>query len=273
VRTAVDGEEAFDLFSQYPFELVILETDMPHMDGYEACVQIRTISDVPILMLSSSTHIDDLVMAFNLGADNFMLKPFDVKVLLARIHATLRRCMGNRAYETRQVIRYGPIELNPSTHEVYVHGKETALTASEYRLLKHLMQKPDQPIGKAEILKEVWGYTVHDDTSFVRVTMSRLRGKIEANPNQPQYLQTVHGFGYQFCTVPTETKATVSKSTVSKSTVKKSTVAKPEKVDGRHRVRYTKSAKRTQPAKAKSMPLSANGEHRSYQGEGAMAFA
>ncbi len=213
IVTAVNnGQAALEAFAAEPADIVILDINMPVMDGYTACTELRKRTDVPIIMLTARSRTDDVVMGFGLGADNYMTKPFELKELRARIQAILRR-MRNVADRRRSttVLTYGDITLDKESHLVNIRGQEVNLTPGEYRLLEYLMQNPDRLISKEELLQQVWEYQSNEDMNFVRVTVRRLRSKIEADAAEPLYLKTVHGTGYQFCTTVTRRQSDTNK--------------------------------------------------------------
>lgn len=197
---AASGEEALRLFGNHPFQLVLLDIDMPTLNGYAVCVELRKRSHIPIVFVTAKSRIDDLLRGFELGGDSYITKPFTMQELRARIRALLRRTWVHRAQATAQVITIGKISLNEENQEVIVQGQPVSLTPNEYRLLDYLMRHPDQLITKKEFLTAVWQYEPTDDVNFMRVTVRRLRSKIEPDPTTPRYIKTVHGAGYQLCT-------------------------------------------------------------------------
>jgi DNA-binding response OmpR family regulator len=212
--TAVNnGQAALEAFAADPADIVILDINMPIMDGYTTCTELRKRTDVPIIMLTARSRTDDVVMGFGLGADNYMTKPFELKELRARIQAILRR-MRNVVHRKRNanLLAYGDISLDKESHLVNIRGQEVNLTPGEYRLLEYLMQNPDRLISKEELLHQVWEYQSNEDMNFVRVTVRRLRSKIEEDAAEPLYLKTVHGTGYQFCTTATRDQSDTNKS-------------------------------------------------------------
>jgi DNA-binding response OmpR family regulator len=209
--TAVNnGQAALEAFAAEPADLVILDINMPVMDGYTACAELRKRTDVPIIMLTARSRTDDVVTGYGLGADNYMTKPFELKELRARIQAILRR-VRNVEHRKRSVnlLAFGDISLDKETHLVNIRGREVNLTPGEYRLLEYMMQNPDRLLSKEELLQQVWEYQSNEDMNFVRVTVRRLRSKIEEDAAEPRYLKTVHGTGYQFCTTTAEHSATL----------------------------------------------------------------
>lgn len=206
VITARDGQEAIIAFDNNPIDFVLLDINMPFVDGLEVCSELRKRTDVPIIIITANSRTDDVIAGIELGADHYLTKPFVLHELRARIRATLRRVRYQNRRKPSNVITYGDIALNEELQQVKVRDEAISLTPNEFRMLSYLMHNPDKPVSKKEFLCAVWNYHPHDDTSFVRVTMRRLRSKVEADPAKPQYLKTVHGLGYQFCTQPTTEK-------------------------------------------------------------------
>lgn len=203
VVLARNGREALNAFDTNPIDFVLLDINMPVVDGLEVCTELRKRTDVPIIMITANTRTDDVVTGIELGADHYITKPFVLHELRARIRATLRRVRHRAGHSHRNIITLGDITLNEELQQVTVRGQEVNLTPNEYRMLSYLMHNPDKPVSKAEFLRAVWNYYPHEDVSFVRVTMRRLRSKVEKEPGNPKYLKTVHGLGYQFSTKST----------------------------------------------------------------------
>ena len=203
VITANDGREALTVFGQNNFDCVLLDVNMPFVDGMEVCTELRKQTDVPIIMITANSRTDDVIAGIELGADHYMTKPFVLQELRARIRAILRRVTHEQRQKSSHILTYGEITLNDELQQVTVRGQVVNLTPNEYRMLNYLMHNPDKPVSKEEFLRAVWDYHPHEDLGFVRVTMRRLRSKVEKEPANPQYLKTVHGLGYQFNTQAT----------------------------------------------------------------------
>jgi DNA-binding response OmpR family regulator len=199
VITAGNGQEALQLFADHPVDIVLLDVNMPVMNGYAVCAELRKQTHVPIIFLTAKSRMDDLVTGLELGADNYVTKPFTIQELRARIRAILQRVQTSVESEEAKNITIGEITLNDESMEVTVGGAPINLTPSEFRLLSYLMHHPDKLITKEEFLSAVWDYQSAEDVNFMRVTIRRLRSKIEQDPANPRYLKTVHGLGYQFC--------------------------------------------------------------------------
>ncbi len=198
VLTATDGEEAIHSVESELPDLVILDIMLPKMDGYAVCSRIREFSSVPIIMLTARSAQVDLVHGFEVGADDYLTKPFDVTELLMRVQAVLRRSKWPEEVITRHGFRAGPIEIDFAQHRVTVDGQAVKLTPTEYRLLVYLTSNPNRVIIHRELLRAVWGPEYGDETEYLRVYVRYLRQKLEPNPSDPQYLLTQPGAGYMF---------------------------------------------------------------------------
>ncbi|MBI3958629.1 MAG: response regulator transcription factor [Chloroflexi bacterium] len=193
-----DGVEALEQFAKRQFDLVLLDVLMPRMDGFEVCAEIRKRSDVPVVLLTALNSPDDVVQGFELGADDFISKPFTFREVNARIQAILRRIGWSRERPSFLIMRYGDVVLNDEEHLVVIRGAEVHLTPIEYQLLHYLMSNVNRPVSKDKLFHEVWGYDFTGGTNLVEVAMRRLREKIESTPSAPEYLLTVRGAGYKF---------------------------------------------------------------------------
>ncbi len=198
VLTATDGEEAVRSVENELPDLVILDIMLPKMDGYAVCGRIREFSSVPIIMLTARSAQVDLVHGFEVGADDYLTKPFDVTELLMRVQAVLRRSKWPEEVITRHGFKAGPIEIDFAQHRVTVDGQAVKLTPTEYRLLVYLTSNPNRVIIHRELLRAVWGPEYGDETEYLRVYMRYLRQKLEPDPSTPRYLLTQPGAGYMF---------------------------------------------------------------------------
>lgn len=200
VDTAADGEQALQLFQQHKYNIVILDLMMPQMDGTEACRRIRSISNVPIMMVTAKDHETDKIIGLGIGADDYITKPFSIHELVARIKALMRRFMvlGTEVPDHSEVIRFKGLMMNLKTYTVDVQGKETDLTGKETELLKFMMSNPGQVFTKAQLFRNVWDNGYLDDDNTVMVHIRKLRMKIESDPSNPQFIKTVWGIGYKF---------------------------------------------------------------------------
>ena len=200
VVAACDGETALEIFEQEEIDLVLLDVVMPGIDGYETCTEIRKHSDVPIVMLTALNRPDDIVHGFNIGADDYIPKPFTFREVEARLQSILRRISWITEKPSFCVLAHGDITVDDEKQIVIVRGEKVELTPIEYQLLVHVMRSPDQPVSKDELFRHVWGYEQSGGTNLVEVAIRRLREKIEVNPSEPVYLVTVRGAGYKFST-------------------------------------------------------------------------
>jgi two-component system response regulator MtrA len=194
VTTAADGREGLARFREGPVDLVVLDVMLPVLDGFEVCRRIRRESGVPIVMLTARSDPTDVVAGLELGADDYVTKPFDLPVLVARCRAVLRRAAGE-ALDT--VLRVGDLEVDPAAHVVRRRGEEVPLTATEFRLLLELARRPGQVFTRELLLRNVWDYDYLGDSRLVDVAIQRLRSKVEDDPSNPTRISTVRGVGYR----------------------------------------------------------------------------
>jgi two-component system response regulator MtrA len=197
VTTAADGREGLIHFRQSPFDLVILDVMLPELDGYEVCRQIRAESRVPVVMLSAKTDTVDVVVGLELGADDYVKKPFEMAELVARARAAVRR---STAIDEEPVLVRGDLEIDPGAFMVRRRGEEVSLTATEFKLLLELARRPGQVFTRELLLQRVWNYDYLGDSRLVDVAVQRLRAKVEDDPKEPQAIKTVRGVGYRFDT-------------------------------------------------------------------------
>jgi DNA-binding response OmpR family regulator len=195
VTATGDGRDALLRFKQGPFDLVVLDVMLPSLDGLEVCREIRRESQMPIVMLSARSELHDVVIGLELGADDYVTKPFELPELVARIKAVLRR---STAGSPEGAISIAGLEIDPAGFSVRKGGEDVALTATEFRLLLELARRPKQVFTRELLLELVWNYDYLGDSRLVDVAVQRLRGKIEDDPAQPKLIQTVRGVGYRF---------------------------------------------------------------------------
>jgi DNA-binding response OmpR family regulator len=198
VLTAGDGDQALAIVERELPDLVILDLMLPKMDGYAVCSRIREFSAVPVIMLTARSAPVDLVHGFEVGADDYLTKPFDVSELLMRVQAVLRRSKWPEEVVTRQTFRAGPIEIEFAQHRVTMDGQTVKLTPTEYRLLAYLASNAGRVILHRELLRAVWGPEYGDESEYLRVYVRYLRQKLEPDPANPRYLLTQPGAGYIF---------------------------------------------------------------------------
>ena len=200
-RCVEDGEEALKVFTSYKPDLVLLDLMLPGMDGYQVCREIRTKSDTPVIMLSAKGEVFDKVLGLELGADDYMIKPFDSKELVARVKAVLRRYSGksSREHNTDQVgdfVEYPELIVNLTNYSVIYKGHTLDMPPKELELLYFLAASPNQVFTREQLLDHIWGYEYLGDTRTVDVHIKRLREKLADNEHWA--ITTVWGIGYKF---------------------------------------------------------------------------
>jgi two-component system response regulator MtrA len=191
---APDGDRARELVTTANPDLVVLDVMLPELDGFEVCREIRRESRVPIVMLSARSDTVDVVVGLELGADDYVTKPFELPELVARARAVMRRS-GEDPPE--HVLAVGALEIDPAGFEVRRGSERIELTATEFRLLLELARRPRQVFTRELLLERVWNYDYLGDSRLVDVAVQRLRAKVEADPKHPTLLQTVRGVGYR----------------------------------------------------------------------------
>ena len=198
VIEAYNGKEAVDIVSKQEIHLVLMDIMMPIMDGIQAMVKIREISNVPVILLTAKSEDTDKVLGLNVGADDYVTKPFNPVELQARVKSQLRRYMqlGSGAKETGKT-RMGGIEIDDKAKEVTLDGEKVNLTRTEYDILKLLMDHPGQVFSPNQIYEEVWKDNPYGTENTVAVHIRHLREKIEYNPQEPRFLKVVWGRGYK----------------------------------------------------------------------------
>lgn len=197
VTVAYDGEEAIKAIAADPPDLVVLDLMLPKIDGFEVCRHLRRSSDMPIIMLTARNEDIDKILGLELGADDYMTKPFNTRELLARIRAILRRT-GQLEGGGRKMIRMGNLQVDLIRHRVTLEDREVPLTAREYALLSFLASNAGRVYSREQLLEQVWGYDFYGDARTVDVHIRHLREKLEEIPAEPRYLLTVWGSGYKF---------------------------------------------------------------------------
>lgn len=199
VHTATNGMEALAIFKAQSIDLAVVDLMMPHMDGIELIRRIRQVSYVPIIVLSALDEEEDRIRALQIGADDYLTKPFGIKELLARIEAVLRRAEWTiRPSNNVDSLIRGELVADLSAHTVTLSGEKVELTPIEFDLLVYLMENTGRALTHQMILQHVWGESYGQEVEYLRVYIGRLRQKIEADPVNPRYLLTVRGVGYTF---------------------------------------------------------------------------
>jgi len=199
VETAVSGEEALSRWRRSRPDLILLDVMLPGTDGLEVCRQVRRDDQVPIVMLTARSDAIDVVLGLESGADDYVTKPFETRVLLARVKAVLRR----QAREPQaRALRAGDLVIDPAAMTVTRNDHEIMLTPTEFKLLYELARRPGQVFTRAMLLEQVWDYSYLGDSRLVDVCVQRLRAKVESDPAHPSLVQTVRGVGYKLAPGP-----------------------------------------------------------------------
>ena len=198
IETARDGREALEKFEKVLPDLVLLDLMIPIISGTEVCRQIRAKSQVPIIMLTAKDTEVDKVVGLELGADDYIVKPYSKAELVARIKAVLRRQGGEASTEVSGVITAGPISIDIDRHLVMINGAATSLPLKEFELLEFLLRNKGRVLTRTQLIDRVWGSDYFGDTKTLDVHIKRLRAKIENDPANPVYIQTIRGLGYKF---------------------------------------------------------------------------
>jgi DNA-binding response OmpR family regulator len=199
VDTVADGALGLERALADLPDLVVLDLMLPSMGGLEVCRALRSVAPVPVIMLTARGEEADRIAGLELGADDYVAKPFSPRELTARVKAVLRRATGGVPVQETEasVLSAGSLEVDPVVHEAHVDGVPISLTAKEFDLLVHLMRHPRRAFRREELLEQVWGFS-YGDTSTVTVHVRRLREKVEADPSHPRHVCTVWGVGYRF---------------------------------------------------------------------------
>ena len=200
VEIARDGAEALDRFDEVQPDLVLLDVMLPTVSGLDVCREMRHRSDVPIIMVTAKTAEIDTVVGLEVGADDYVTKPYRLRDLVARMRAVLRRHprSGDTVVEARDVLRVDGVELDPDSHEVRVRGELVTLPLKEFELLALLMENAGRVLPRGTLIDRVWGSDYVGDTKTLDVHVKRLRSKIEDDPSRPARIVTIRGLGYKF---------------------------------------------------------------------------
>jgi DNA-binding response OmpR family regulator len=197
VITASEGKTALQLVEDSKPDLVLLDVMMPDMDGWQVCQRVRQFSQVPIIMLTAKAQSEDVIHGLEIGAQDYVVKPFSVDVVLARVKAVLRRSKFPEEMP-QAILTSGELCIDVAQHTVRLAGEEVKLTPTEYRLLCLLARNAGKVIPPERLLTEIWGRQYHGDTHLLQVVINRLRKKIKDNPRSPRYIATRSGIGYIF---------------------------------------------------------------------------
>lgn len=199
IETAYDGEEALKKVYQFQPDLVLLDVMLPKLDGFQVCRRIRESFNMPIIMLTAKEEEVDKVLGFELGADDYITKPFGMRELVARVKANIRRLsFADTDSSGNNVIYAGKLTIDLDRYEVLKEDKTIELTLREFELLKFLATQANQIFTREQLLKDVWGYEYFGDIRTVDVTVRRLREKVEDDSSEPTYIMTKRGVGYYF---------------------------------------------------------------------------
>ena len=194
--TAADGESGLKRAVEEKPDLILLDVMMPRLDGYEVCAELRRLANpVPILMLTAKGQVEDRVSGLDAGADDYLVKPFSTEELLARVRALLRRFQ--KQAKSPAKLRLGEVEIDLARQTAMRGKKAIHLTAKEFAMLRLMAESPGEPVTRERFLDVVWGYASFPTTRTVDNHVASLRGKIEADPNAPKWIKTVHGVGYR----------------------------------------------------------------------------
>ncbi len=206
-----DGLAALDSFDTGTIDLVLLDLMLPGLSGVEVCRKIRAKSDVPVIMLTAKDSEIDKIVGLELGADDYVTKPYSFRELLARIRAVLRRVptatadssQADADNDDEEIITAGPVTMNLDRHTVHIGGVETSFPLKEFEVLEYLLRNAGRVLTRGQLIDRVWGLDYVGDTKTLDVHIKRIRAKIEPDPSQPTYILTVRGLGYRF-TEPAE---------------------------------------------------------------------
>jgi len=198
VDVAADGREALDRYVEGPPDLVLLDLMLPTIDGYEVFRRMRELSSTPVIMLTARGEQTDRIVGLELGADDYVAKPFSPREVVARVRAVLRRSTPEVAEAAEETLTFGDLEIDPRRREVRLRGDDVRLTRKEFDLLYHLASNPGITRTRAQLLDEVWDFAWDGDPQTVTVHVRRVREKIEPDPSSPRWLLTVWGVGYRF---------------------------------------------------------------------------
>lgn len=196
--TASDGEEALQKYESEAPQLALLDIILPKIDGFEICRKIRSESNIPIIMISSKKEDTDKILALGLGADDYIEKPFSPRVLIAKIQSQFRRVNELSGTPPQDTLAIKELVLDVKARTVTVKGNAVPFSVKEFEILHYLMLNKNQALSREKIFDEIWGYNEFGDINTVTVHMRKIREKIESDPSNPEYIETVWGIGYKF---------------------------------------------------------------------------
>src|SRR5690625_525942 len=198
VIPAENGRKALQLTESEKPDLILLDIEMPGLDGFEVCQKIREILDIPIIFISSRRDVLDKIKCFELGGDDYITKPFDFAELEARIRANLRRYQEGRKKQLTNILKFGDLAIHLDSYECYLHKRRVPLSTKEIQVLILLAKRPNQVFSAEQIYDQIWGFDSVGDIQSVKVHISNLRRKLEENSTNQTFIRTVRGFGYRF---------------------------------------------------------------------------
>ena len=198
VVEAEDGNTALIVFEEHGADLILLDLMLPGLSGNEVCREIRNTSNVPIIMLTAKDSEIDKVVGLEIGADDYVTKPYSTRELLARMKAVLRRKLEPQDQAGEGILKAGSVEMDIEKHLVSVHGEKIQMPLKEFELLELLMENVNRVLTRGQIIDRVWGSNYYGDTKTLDVHVKRIRSKIEDDPSRPRHLLTVRGLGYKF---------------------------------------------------------------------------
>jgi two-component system response regulator RegX3 len=198
VDVAEDGRQALTMFAATEYDIVLLDLMLPEVPGVEVCRQIRATSNKPIIMLTAKDTEVDIVVGLELGADDYVTKPYSTRELLARIKAVLRRRVDEPTQSDDSALKSGSVALDSERHTLHVNGVPTPMPLKEFELLEYLMRNAGRVLTRGQLIDRVWGSDYFGDTKTLDVHIKRIRSRIEEDPKNPTMLLTVRGLGYRF---------------------------------------------------------------------------
>ena len=196
VTLCQNGEDALQLVDQVDPDLILLDVMLPGLDGFSVCQRVREFSQVPIIIVTAKDDPTDRVRGLDLGADDYLVKPFVVEELLARVRAVMRRSRVSEEPKSPLTLEFGPVSVRLAENQVYKRGEEVKLSPTEYRLLAYLARNHDRTLTHDDLLSRVWGPEYRGALEYLRVAIGRLRRKIEEDPSHPELIINTHGIGY-----------------------------------------------------------------------------